>query len=210
MYISHCNGMKSVAICTTINQVWIFQLWSSSQKILWHLFSETPRGPPSWALNLVHAWSSWYMAKAIAIKFISSKRILMPDLEMNLWPTCKFIISKIFMYISRTLNFHIYALQYCQYWIFLKVKNPRHALPQGSEFTPHHLLYILNMMHQHIEHNTYIVQVSQCISLKREQKNFFPTLQALGSVVDVYRVGPVGCVMLLWVVHLCLSFSKPC
>lgn len=92
VYTSHRNGMKSVTISTTVYQVGVFQLRSPSQKILWHLFLETPRGPPSRAFNFMHAWRCRYMTETITIQFISSKRILMPYLKVNFWPTCKFII----------------------------------------------------------------------------------------------------------------------
>lgn len=92
MNISHSNGMKSVTVSTTVYQVGVFQLRSSSQKILWHLFLETPRGPPGWAFNFMHAWRCGHMTETISIQFISSKGILMPYLKVNFWPTCKFII----------------------------------------------------------------------------------------------------------------------
>lgn len=92
MYTSHRNGMKSVTISTTVYQVGVFQLRPPSQKILWHLFLETPRGPPSRAFNFMHARRCRYMTETITIQFISSKRILMPYLKVNFWPTCKFII----------------------------------------------------------------------------------------------------------------------
>lgn len=92
VYTSHRNGMKSVTISATVYQVGVFQLRSTSKKILWHLFLETPGGPPSRAFNFMHAWRCRYMTETITIEFISSKRILMPYLKVNFWPTCKFII----------------------------------------------------------------------------------------------------------------------
>lgn len=87
MNLSHRLCLQVITISSTEDKVLALQLWPSPQKVLCHLFPHAAHGAPRVTVNIVHTRRCGNVNVAIAIQFIPTIAILMPDFEVNLWPT---------------------------------------------------------------------------------------------------------------------------
>lgn len=88
-YCAHSLCVKPVSVCATVNEVRRAKLRASTNKHLGQLFLPGAHWPPGHTLQLVLSGARGHMAVAITIQLTSTKRVLMPDLQMKLWPTWK-------------------------------------------------------------------------------------------------------------------------
>ena len=58
------------------------------------------------------------------------------------------------------------------------------------------------------DRNEYTVLIGNIIAKKSEFSRWRLTLQSFGSKVNVYWMTPVGTILILWIIHLCLSISE--
>lgn len=86
-YCAHSLCMKPVSVCSTVNEVRRAKLRASANKHLGQLFLPGSHWPPCHTLQPVLSGTGGHMAVAVTVQLTPAKRVLVPDLYMQLWPT---------------------------------------------------------------------------------------------------------------------------
>lgn len=89
MHRATCGCVQAIAVSPIVDGVCVQQLWPTTHEGPGQLFPPTAQGPPCGAIQLVGAWATRHVAKAIASKLAAAKAVLGPHLEMESRPTCR-------------------------------------------------------------------------------------------------------------------------
>ena len=88
VYFPHGESPQLVPVRTAIDQVRVAELGPPTHKHLGDLLTHCPRRPPGGTLHFMEAWRGGDVTEAISVELIAAEAVLMPNLHMDLGPTC--------------------------------------------------------------------------------------------------------------------------